>query len=68
MNDWKILERKEIFMVGKIVKKRKCFWCDYKEDFECTWKSMYSPAHFKTLDEAKGFIRKITKTDVYHEV
>jgi hypothetical protein len=64
----KILERNNIFLVGKIKIKRKWLFGKPYEKFECMYKGLYSPAHFDTIDEAKTFVKKITKPDVYHKI
>jgi hypothetical protein len=66
--DYKILERNGIFLVGTMVKKRKYLWSKPHEEFKCTWKGMYSPAHFETLEDARNFVKKITKPDTYHKL
>jgi hypothetical protein len=65
---YKILERNGIFLVGKMVQKKKYFWSKPQEVFQCTWKGLYSPAHFKTLKDARNFVKKITKPDTYHDL
>lgn len=65
---YKILERNGIFLVGTMVRKRKFFWSKPYEEFRCTWKDAFKPAHFKTLEDAREFVKKITKPDTYHEL
>lgn len=64
--DYKILERNGIFIVGKIETKRKFFWSKPVEKFVPIYKGLYKPAHFKTLQKARDFIKKISKPDKYH--
>ena len=64
--EYKILERNGKFMVGKMQKKRKWMFSKTYEEFNCIWKAMYTPAHFKTLEEAREFVKVITKPDTYH--
>ena len=65
---YKILERNGKFLVGKIELKRKYFWSKPYEEFRCIWKGMYEPAHFKTLEEARDFVKIIMKPDTYYDI
>jgi len=66
--EYKILERNGKFLVGKMVTKRKWLFGKTYEEFKCIWKSIYTPAHFESLEEAREFIRIIKKPDVYHSI
>jgi len=66
--EYKILERNGTFLVGKMEKKRKWLFGKSYEKFNCIWKAMYTPAHFKTLEEARVFVKVITKPDTYHSL
>jgi len=66
--NYRILERNGIFLVGTMVMKQKRLWSKPYEEFRCTWKGLYIPAHFDTLEEARDFVKKITKPDTYHEI
>jgi hypothetical protein len=64
----KILERCGIFLVGYMETKHKFLWFRPYKEFECLYKGINTPAHFKTLEEAREFVKKIIKPDVYYEI
>jgi hypothetical protein len=63
-----ILERKGTFLVGKNKLVKKYFWSKPKEEFFCVWMGLYKPAKFNNLQDAKEYVNKISKPDVYHEI
>jgi hypothetical protein len=62
----KILERNGKFLVGKMEVKRKWIFGKTYKEFICIWKDLYTPAHFKTLEQARNFVNIRTKPDTYH--
>jgi hypothetical protein len=66
--DYKILERNGKFLVGRMIQKKRFFWSKPIEEFDCIWSGLNRPAHFETLEEAKEFVKIITKPDQYHDI
>jgi len=66
---YKIIEKRGLFIVyiNSIYKVRKLFKPMVKvEEWDVAFKALYSPAHFKDIEEAKQWIYLQSKPDIDH--
>lgn len=66
MEKYKIIERREIFIVYYAVQVFLLFKFKMIEKWYVAYKGLNEPAHFNTLEGARKWIVKIQKPDVEH--
>lgn len=68
---YKIVERRGTFIVyrNSIKKVKRLFRPTIEtEEWNVTWKALYTPAHFKSLEKAKKWVEVQLKPDKEHGV
>ena len=63
--NYKILEKNGKFLAGYMRVRYRFLWFWKYEEFQCLYKGIYDPAHFDTLKEARNFLIRIMKPEVY---
>lgn len=67
-NKYRIIERQGVFIVFFLYKRFELFKLKTIETWEVAYKAIGTPAHFYSLEEARNWIRIITKPDIEHDI